>query len=236
MVLLVLLLLWVDTVRSAAGPVLHAVPPPLPSTVPSALGLNTFFYNEGPYASDEELRLLAASGVRYVRNEIVWREIESSEGVYNWQLQDDLVEALARFGMRGMFLFGPDPPQLYNLSGSCPYTDEQRGAFARWAGAAMRRYAGQGHLWEILNEPLSFWRCPAGAPPDRWCACTGAAAPPGCPGCGPGWNTTYCSEVFENITQLHLAVTAVAPQSEYLIGGGVSQAVFDCDHEQTFLE
>ena len=213
---------------------LHAphAPPPLSGSI----GLNTFFFNEGPYASEQELTILAASGATYVRNEIVWREIEHAEGRYDWQLMDDLTAALARHGLKGMFLFGPEPPALYNLSGTSPHTPSQRAAFGRWAGAAMRRYGGQGHLWEILNEPLSFWRCPTGVPPERWCACTGDAAPPGCPGCGGGWNTSYCRRIFRDITDLHLAVTAAAPDSEYLIGGGVSQAVFECDKSQTFLQ
>ena len=156
--------------------------------------------------------------------------------MYSWQLMDDLTAALARHGLKGMFLFGPDPPALYGLNGTCPHTEAQRGAFARWAGAAMHRYGGQGHLWEILNEPLSFWRCETGVAPDYWCACTGAAAPPGCPSCGPGWNSSFCLDLFADITALHLAVTTAAPATEYLIGGGVSQAVFDCDRDQTFLE
>ena len=42
--------------------------------------------------------------------------------------------------------------------------------------------------------------------------------------------------MFDDITALHAAVTAAAPAGEYLIGGGVSQAVFDCDRNQTFLK
>ena len=127
--------------------------------------------------------MLAASGAKYVRNTVVWREIEHTEGQYNWQLMDDLIAALARHRLKGMFVFGLDPPELYNLSGTSPHTPSQQAAFARWTSAAMRRFGGQGHMWEILNEPLSFWRCETGVLPDRWCACTGNAAPPGCPNC-----------------------------------------------------
>ena len=110
-----------------------AMAPPLPRTIPSSIGLNTFFFNEGPYASEEELSVLAASGATYVRNEMVWREIEHAEGRYDWTLMDDLTAALARHRLKGMFLFGPEPPALYNLSGTCPHTPSQRAAFARWA-------------------------------------------------------------------------------------------------------
>ena len=113
---------------------------PLSNIVPSNIGLNTFFFNEGPYASEHEFAMLAASGARYVRNEMVWREIERSEGVYTWTYMDDLISALGRHQLKGMFLFGPDPPKLHGLNGTCPHTPSQRRAFAAWAGAAMRRY------------------------------------------------------------------------------------------------
>jgi hypothetical protein len=234
---------WNESVGPTKYAPAPAAPPPsaprLPQTVPSNIGLNTFFFNEGPYASEEEMRLLAASGATYMRNEIVWYEVEGAEGVYDWRLMDDLVAALTKHRLKGMFLFGPNPPKnltMYGLNGSAPHSAPQRQAFARWAGAAMQRFMGQGHLWEILNEPLSFWRCPTGVPPDRWCACTGEAAPPGCPSCGAGWTTPWCEELFDDRASLHVAVTAAAPPGEYLIGGGVSQAVFDCDRNQTFLK
>jgi hypothetical protein len=49
--------------------------------------------------------------------------------------------------------------RLYD-NGLSPHTEESRAAFARWAAAGAKHFAGKGVLWEIWNEPniSQFWK------------------------------------------------------------------------------
>jgi hypothetical protein len=132
------------------------------------LGVNIHFTDPKP----GELEMLAATGVKWVRMDMTWVATERKKGEYDFSAYDRLVAALARAKLRALFVLDYGNPIYSDPGDTPPYTSragtpEFRAAYARWAVAAVSRYAGKGFLWEIWNEPnfSSFWK-PRPSPAD----------------------------------------------------------------------
>jgi hypothetical protein len=136
----------------------HAQPPPQPQTlpvarVPDALGVNIHFVDP----RRDEMEMLAAAGFSFVRMDVSWAATERKRGEFDFAPWARLLEACDKQKIRALFIFDYSNP-LYdeNLS---PHSDEGVAAFARWATALVKEFAGRGIIWEIYNEPnISFWR------------------------------------------------------------------------------
>ncbi len=129
--------------------------PSLPTPViPEGFGLAIHFTDP----QNGELEKLAASGVRWVRMDMVWQETERELGRYDFSAYDRFVQALEAHHLKAYFILDYWNP-LYD-QGLSPYTEATRQAFARWAATAAKRYAGKGYLWEMWNEPNGgiFWK------------------------------------------------------------------------------
>ncbi len=138
------------TLCATGTPAPSGVPEPV---VPLPFGVNIHFTR----APERELSLLKEGGFRFVRMDLSWVHIERQRGVYDFSDYDVLVRDMTERGIRILFILDYGNP-LYD-NDMAPYTDEGRTAFARFAEAAVRRYAGKGILWEIWNEPnIFFWR------------------------------------------------------------------------------
>jgi hypothetical protein len=126
----------------------------LPSVIPGGFGVNIHFTRAGA----DELRTLSESGVRVIRMDFAWSRVERAKGEYDFSAYDGLAADMNNLGIRCLFILDYGN-RLYddNLS---PHTDEGRAAFARFAGAAAKHFAGKGILWEIWNEPniAQFWK------------------------------------------------------------------------------
>jgi hypothetical protein len=104
------------------------------------------------------MKMLAAAGVHWVRMDFKWDLTEPAKGTFDFAPYDRLMSALAPFGLRALFILDYGNP-LYD-DGGPPRTEATRQAFARWAVAAARHFAGRGIIWETYNEPNNqmFWR------------------------------------------------------------------------------
>src|SRR5262245_50591997 len=127
-----------------------SLPPPV---VPEGYGLSIHFTAPQP----GEMAKIAATGVRWLRMDMVWVDTEREKDRYDFSAYDRFVKALDEHGLKAVFILDYANP-LYD-GGLSPHTDEGRQAFARWAVAAIQRYSGKGYLWEIWNEPNGkvFW-------------------------------------------------------------------------------
>jgi polysaccharide biosynthesis protein PslG len=119
--------------------------------VPGSLGVNIHFVDPAP----GEMAMLAASGVRWIRMDFNWAAIEPAAGQYDFSAYDRLVAALDTYHLRALFILDYHNP-LYD-NGLSPASDQARQAFATWAAAAVTHFRGHGILWEMYNEPNSFW-------------------------------------------------------------------------------
>lgn len=122
--------------------------------IPGGFGVNIHFTDPQP----GEMKMLAESGVRWVRMDFKWDLTEPARGNYDFAPYDQLMSALAPYGIRPLFILDYGNP-LYD-DGAPPRTEAGRQAFARWAVAAARHYAGRGVIWETYNEPNHqlFWK------------------------------------------------------------------------------
>lgn len=118
-----------------------------PVAVPECLGVNIHFTD--PLAG--EMEMLAGSGVRWVRTDLIWRDTEREPGQYDFSAYERLLAALKAHGIGAMLILNDTNP-LYD-GDAFPHTDLGREACARWAAAAIARFRGRGVLWEMWNEP-----------------------------------------------------------------------------------
>lgn len=141
---------------ATAAAALAAEPhPSIPKpALPDSLGVNIHFTD--PRAG--ELEMLTAAGFRWVRMDFGWGGTERKAGEYDFSAYDRLAATLERHQLRAVFILDYGNP-LYD-GGSAPHTDAGRAAFAKWAVAAVKHFAGRGYLWEMWNEPNheQFWK------------------------------------------------------------------------------
>jgi polysaccharide biosynthesis protein PslG len=119
-----------------------------------------------------DLDMMSEAGIRYIRTDMVWQDIEQEKGKYDWTAYDELTDNLEKRGIRALYILDYSN-SLYEdtVSSSDPITgevirdiaaparEESIAAYVRWAEAAARRYKGRNIIWEIWNEPnVSFWR------------------------------------------------------------------------------
>jgi hypothetical protein len=121
--------------------------------IPDGFGVNIDFTDPQP----GELKLMAEAGLRWVRMDLKWDATEKQPGVYDFSAYDRLMTALEPFSLRALFILDYGNP-LYD-NGAPPRTEAARQAFARWAVAAAKHFAGRGAIWEVYNEPNHslFW-------------------------------------------------------------------------------
>ena len=138
----------------AACAAAHAARADLPDfVVPDGLGVNIHFTDPRP----GEMEMLAQAGFRWVRMDFAWSGTEREKGKYDFSAYDRLMAALARHKMRALLIL--DYANRHYDGGLSPASDEGRQAFARWAAAAAKHFAGRGILWEMYNEPnIGFWK------------------------------------------------------------------------------
>lgn len=125
----------------------------LPQSFPSGLGVNIHFTDPEP----GEIKMIADAGFRWVRMDFKWDLTEHERGRYDFSPYERLLTALDEHRMRALFILDYGNP-LYTAD-KAVRTEQARQAFARWAVAAAKHFAGRGVLWELFNEPNVpiFW-------------------------------------------------------------------------------
>lgn len=121
---------------------------------------------------EKDLDMIRDAGIRFIRMDFVWHDIEKERENYDWSAYDELTSNLKKRGLKALFILDYSNP-LYEpeVESKDPLTGEsQRGiaapchpesveAFSKWAAAAASRYKDHDIVWEIWNEPnITFWR------------------------------------------------------------------------------
>jgi hypothetical protein len=128
---------------------------PLPQLViPEGFGVNIHFTGE-----PGDLDRIHAGGFRFVRMDLSWSGVERQKGVYDFERAgyDALTAGCSKRGIRILYILDYSN-RLYEEQHSIR-TEAGRKAYAAFAEAAGKRYAGKGILWEFWNEPniQQFW-------------------------------------------------------------------------------
>ena len=121
----------------------------------STLGVNHHFTQQTEQDA-WDIRTTATAGFRIIRYDMTWEQVERVKGDYDFTPFDRLVTQMVAKGIRPLFILDYGN-SLYGERAM--RTEESRAAFARFAGAAAKRYQGKGVSWEIWNEPNTdrFW-------------------------------------------------------------------------------
>lgn len=136
--------------------------------LPQGVGVNIHFTR----GHERDLDLIAAAGFKFIRMDFGWGGIERSAGQYNWSDYDALTASLEQRGLRAIYILDYSNPLFEEMVTSrnpitgrehrdlaSPQHPESVDAFARWAAASARHFAGRRIIWEIWNEPnISFWK------------------------------------------------------------------------------
>ena len=109
----------------------------------------------------------ARLGIKILRFEAHWSNVEQKRGVYNWSSLDPMMHAMAKAGVRTMWTvddapfwtmpFGQPTPACIPTKADWSCEPQYLPLFEKWLNAACRRYwdHGRGALWvlENWNEP-----------------------------------------------------------------------------------
>jgi hypothetical protein len=143
-----------------------AVPTPAPTPAPTVTNgrgaragvaiPGTRLLYSGSSAGAAAVERVAALGVRWLRFDAAWSEIEVSPGTYQWGDVDRVLAAARARGLSVVLILGSSATWARPAGAEWNYgpnTDDQRAGFASFAAAAARRYQGQAAAFEIWNEP-----------------------------------------------------------------------------------
>lgn len=124
----------------------------LPGEVlPAGVGVNIHFVTGGAH----DLDMIAAAGIKFIRMDMFWHNIEKVRGVYDWSAYDTLVSELDQRGIRALFILNLNDT-LYASDIKSAITDSvDSAAYCHFAAAAAKRYEKDHCIWEIWNEPNS---------------------------------------------------------------------------------
>jgi len=138
------------------------------------IGLQVKFYQGQPQS---DLPSLGDLGIRWVREEIAWDQIEPSPGQYR-EFPPAFKERLAYYRQHDIgvvFLLAYSNPAAYPATREAPYRPADPEAFGRYAvqAARMLRSAGVSFVLELWNEPHNSLRPLLGGewngrPPSPW--------------------------------------------------------------------
>ena len=135
--------------------------------LPAGVGVNIHFVT----GQEKDLDMIAGAGFKFVRMDFHWEAIEISKGEYRWAGYDELLTNLEKRGLRAILILdyshslyeesvtSPNPMTgKAQKNTASPQHPDSIAAFARWAAAAAKHFAGRHVLWEIWNEPNgNFW-------------------------------------------------------------------------------
>lgn len=135
---------------------------PLPTaSATRGLGFNLHFDDGG---KPGEFQMMKNAGANWVRTDLLWNGCEISRGVYNFTNWDKHFSGLKALKMRSVNILCYNNPIYMSEEQKKMqlnpwdvffglYGDEQIQAFLDFVAATVERYKGQGHIWEIWNEP-----------------------------------------------------------------------------------
>ncbi len=127
-----------------------------------------------PAALRKQLRGMRDVGARRLRIDISWARVEATRGHYDWTDIDRVVLRARAAGFKVLGVLGYEPAWAHHTSYAASLDPS---AFASFAAAAARRYAGRVSAWELWNEPNSgrFWS--PGPDPEAYARLVAETAP-----------------------------------------------------------
>lgn len=123
--------------------------------VPAAPAIVGIAANAQAYGPRSGLILdrVAAVGVRWVREDFVWADIERRPGVYDWSRYDRLLTGAARRGIRVLPLLLSTPAWAGSRKRGFP---RDPAGYGRFVAATVARYGPGGEFWRARPKTAGF--------------------------------------------------------------------------------
>jgi hypothetical protein len=144
--------------------------------VADRVGVSAHLFWLGRADVDARMAQLRAAGIRWLRDDFKWSEIERERGRYDWSRTDNIMGAAARHGVDVLAVLSASPAWASSdptAARRSNYPPRDSADFARFAAAVARRYGEGGAFWaqnpglparplqavELWNEPWAhiFW-------------------------------------------------------------------------------
>ena len=124
--------------------------------LPSAVVTDGVSLQLHAYPSDSQRDRIQAAGVKYIRDDLLWDVVETTQGSYNWAgassaPYNQFVSDGAARGIHMLYTLLDGGQNLYG--GMDPTSAAWRQAFTNYAAAAAGHFAGTGTIFELWNEP-----------------------------------------------------------------------------------
>lgn len=156
---------WVAAASRLAAPSVYTADEvPVWPRVDNPLGVNTFLDLEpDPAVRRRSLELVRQAGIRWVRQELRWEEIEPlgpgqhvdpKFGTSTWEKYDQMVELAGELGLELILRLDTSPPWARDPrspDGRAPPRDLVE--WERFVGLVAERYRGRVRHYQVWNEP-----------------------------------------------------------------------------------
>ena len=127
-----------------------------PSSDNTGIALGSGYTAMSDAEMDRTVEAIRSSGSHWVRFDIDWSAIESTEGTFDWSGTDRLVDIAQSSGLEilGLITYTPAWARAPAATSPAPHTrPADPDAFGRFAALAAARYSNSISSWEIWNEP-----------------------------------------------------------------------------------
>ncbi len=113
---------------------------------PSPYGINVHVQ------TDAVLQKAIDAGIKWVRVDAVWRDIEVTPGTFHWSNMDRVINYVTSRGVSVLVGFGTTPSWANGGKGG-NYSADNVAYWQRFVQATVRRYKSRVKCWAIWNEP-----------------------------------------------------------------------------------
>lgn len=104
--------------------------------------------------TNDVLQKAKDAGIKWIRTEAFWFEIETQQGVYNWQELDRVINYAHNNGLSILLIVGYTPNWANNNKGF-KYPADNLAHWQNFVRLCVNRYSDKVKYWNIWNEPNS---------------------------------------------------------------------------------
>lgn len=121
--------------------------------LPAGAFRNHIGLNEGLAWTEAILNESGKMGIKILRKDLNWKEVETTKGKYDWTDTDRYIAGCEKWGIKVMLILGKtnklyDPTPTIPLPGNALWEP-----YAAYVRAAVERYKNKNVIWELWNEP-----------------------------------------------------------------------------------
>ena len=134
-----------------------------------------------------QLRRISSGGVKWIREDFAWPQLEPQRGVYDWRLSDELMKGASAARVSVLPIIGMTPKWASSDpsgNGEKTWPPRDNADYARFVDAVVARYGRNGSFWkahpnlapmpittvQLWNEPWGFFSWKPEPDPARYAA------------------------------------------------------------------